>query len=45
MHSIPPVTRALIIANVVVFLAQMVTGDLFIVWFALWSFGPGFLPW
>jgi membrane associated rhomboid family serine protease len=45
VHSIPPVTRALIIANVVVFLAEMVTGDLLIPWFALYPLGPEFLPW
>lgn len=50
--SIPPVTRALIVTNGVVFLLQQVMGDQLIVWFGLWpSGGPsvfgtaGFLPW
>jgi membrane associated rhomboid family serine protease len=53
--SLPPVTRALLIANIAVFLVQAYAGDVFIVWFALWPFGtpvytgpeapPGFLPW
>jgi membrane associated rhomboid family serine protease len=53
--SLPPVTRALLIANIAVFLVQAYAGDAFIVWFALWPFGtpaytgpeapPGFLPW
>jgi membrane associated rhomboid family serine protease len=45
MFPLPPVTRALIIANVAVFLAEQMTGGLLIEWFALWPFGPGFLPW
>ena len=52
--SIPPITRALLIANVAVFLAQQFSQDTLFVWFALWplgasSFSPGmpvgFLPW
>jgi membrane associated rhomboid family serine protease len=50
MFAIPPVTRALIIANVVVFLLQQVTGTVLTEFFALWSLGapadePSFQPW
>ena len=53
----PPVTLALLISNVLVFLMQGVYGDLFVQAFALWPFGnaalsqqmgapiPGFEPW
>lgn len=50
----PPVTRALLIANIAVFLAQLATGDRLIVTFGLWPFGTpaqfdaglvGFQPW
>ena len=46
-----PVTRLLLIANVSVFLLQMVIGDQLLLWFALWpfnlpaKFGAQFLPW
>jgi membrane associated rhomboid family serine protease len=53
--SVPPVTRALLIANVAVFLVQGLAGDSLVIWFALWPFGSpaytgpeapaGFLPW
>lgn len=53
--SVPPVTRALLIANIAVFLVQAYAGDALVIWFALWPFGaplytgpeapPGFLPW
>jgi len=39
MHRSPPVTRALLVVNVAVFLLQLVTGDLLIGPFALWPFG------
>ena len=53
MHiDIPPVTRALLIANIAVFLLQMLTGNFLVVHFALWPLGPsqfsdvpGFEPW
>src|SRR5687767_13876406 len=47
MPSIPPVTRALIIANVIVYVAEIMTGELLLKWFALWPFGSnsGFMPW
>lgn len=38
-RSIPPATRALIIANVAVFGAQVLLGDWFIAAFALWPLG------
>jgi membrane associated rhomboid family serine protease len=51
-YSIPPVTRALLITNVVVFLLEQVIGEPLFIWFGLWPFGssgfggmPGFLPW
>ncbi len=44
--SLPPVTRALIIANVVVFLLQQVAPETFVEWFALWPIDhPFFHPW
>jgi membrane associated rhomboid family serine protease len=53
--SMPPVTRALLIANIAVFLLQQVADEPLLVWFALWPLGaspfsgpaapPGFLPW
>ncbi|HET6545242.1 MAG TPA: rhomboid family intramembrane serine protease [Rhodanobacteraceae bacterium] len=51
-YNMPPVTRALLIANVAIYLLQMLTGNLLIVHFALWPIGPspygdvvGFEPW
>ena len=48
----PPVTRALLLANVAIYLVQMLTGELLVVRFALWPLGaspydnvPGFEPW
>jgi membrane associated rhomboid family serine protease len=50
--DLPPVTRALLIANGAVYLLQMLTGQALIVHFALWPLGasefanvPGFQPW
>ena len=40
----PPVTQALLIGNVLVFLAQMSSGMPLIEWFALWP-GQYFQPW
>src|SRR5580700_2631228 len=50
MVAIPPVTRALIIANVAVFLLQQVAGTVLTEFFALWPIGgpadePVFQPW
>jgi membrane associated rhomboid family serine protease len=52
-YTMPPVTQAIIGANVVVFLLQSSLGDSITLWFALWplsasaAFGPevGFAPW
>ena len=53
-YLIPPATRALILTCGLVFVLQLVFGDMLIVWFALWPFGTeflgsgmrtGFLPW
>jgi membrane associated rhomboid family serine protease len=48
----PPVTQALLIANIVVFALQLLSGTLLISTFALWPFGsdqfpgaPTFRPW
>ena len=48
----PPVTQALLIANIVVFALQFLSGTLLISTFALWPFGsdqfpgaPTFRPW
>ena len=51
----PPVTKTLLIANIAVFLAQLVANELLMVWFALWPFASvsyadpafpaRFLPW
>lgn len=53
--ALPPVTLALLIANVAVFFAQAFADDSLVIWFALWPFGSpaytgpvapaGFLPW
>ncbi|MFC5487913.1 rhomboid family intramembrane serine protease [Dokdonella soli] len=50
--DLPPVTRALLFANIAIYLVQMLTGDTLIVHFALWPLGPsqfadvpGFEPW
>lgn len=39
MYRLPPVTRALLGANVAIFVLQMLTGSLLIGPFALWPFG------
>jgi membrane associated rhomboid family serine protease len=41
----PPVTQSLLIANVVVFLLQLQTGDWLERLLALWPPGAGFAPW
>jgi membrane associated rhomboid family serine protease len=47
--TLPPVTQALIVANVLVFGAQMATNNAPIIWLALWPIGadgaPGFAIW
>ena len=45
MFAVPPLTQTLIIANVVVFLAQAVAEEALVQLFALWPIGPGFAPW
>ena len=52
MNGLPPVTRALLIANVAIFIVQQLTGNLLIGPFALWPFAapefrgaPGFAIW
>ena len=52
MHGLPTVTRALLIANVAIFIVQQFTGNLLIGPFALWPFAtpefrdaPGFAIW
>lgn len=44
MFSLPPVTQALIVINVLVFLAEISLGAGFTGWLALWPIGPQFLP-
>jgi membrane associated rhomboid family serine protease len=39
-YDLPPVTRALLFANVAVYLLQQVAGNLILIWFALWPLGP-----
>src|ERR1700736_624472 len=46
VSSLPPVTRAILLANVAVFLLQQVTRDQLVALFALWPLGhPLFRPW
>src|SRR5262245_40474776 len=40
MLQIPPVTRALLIANVLIFLLQIPGGEAMMAHFALWPLGP-----
>lgn len=43
--NMPPVTQALIIVNVLVFLLELAGGNALIAPFALWPLGPEFGPW
>jgi membrane associated rhomboid family serine protease len=50
--DLPPVTRVLLVANIAVYLLQMLSGDTLIIHFALWPLGAspygdvvGFQPW
>lgn len=45
MFSLPPVTRALIVVNVVVLLGELLSGGAVTSPLALWPLGPGFMPW
>jgi membrane associated rhomboid family serine protease len=44
-RTIPPVTRAILIANVIVYLLELATSGTLIDLFALWPLGPQFHPW
>ena len=45
--NMPPATQALVIANISVYLLQLLIGNTLIFWFALWPVGDGslFAPW
>ena len=44
--ALPPATRAIIVANAIVFLLQQVAGNIMVELFALWPLGiPLFKPW
>jgi membrane associated rhomboid family serine protease len=45
MFSMPPATQALIVANILVFLAEIMLGNRFASLLALWPAGPQFIPW
>lgn len=45
MFSLPPITKALIIINVLVFFLEGMLGDAFIGSLALWPLGGQFMPW
>ena len=45
MFNLPPVTLNLIITSILIFLLENMLGDRTITAFALWPFGPQFLPW
>jgi membrane associated rhomboid family serine protease len=45
MFSLPPITQALIVTNCAVFFLDSSSGGMIGLWFALWPFGPYFLPW
>lgn len=45
MFFLPPITQALIVINVVVFLAEALLGSNITSFLALWPLGPQFLPW
>jgi len=44
--EMPPATQALLIANIGIYLLQLLTDNTLIFWFALWPIGDGlFAPW
>ncbi|HEY2399704.1 MAG TPA: rhomboid family intramembrane serine protease [Steroidobacteraceae bacterium] len=43
--SLPPITRALIVANIAVFLLEFLFGERMLALLALWPVGPLFHPW
>jgi membrane associated rhomboid family serine protease len=45
LAKVPPVTRALLLTNVGIFLLQLVFNPELEHWFALWPLGPNFEPW
>ena len=45
MFSLPPVTQALIVANIAVFVLDSLVGRAISLTFALWPIGPRFEPW
>jgi membrane associated rhomboid family serine protease len=45
LAALPPATRALLFANIAVFLLQCLLWDLMMQLFALWPIGAGFRPW
>lgn len=45
MSSLPPITRTLILANVLVFILDSAVGGSLSGWLALWPLGNGFMPW
>jgi membrane associated rhomboid family serine protease len=45
LNNLPPATRALLLANVGVFLLQLLIGPRLVEWFALWPPGTIFEPW
>jgi len=45
MFALPPATQALIITNIIVFFAESAIGNLAFETFAMWPFGPSFMPW
>ena len=45
MPSLPPITQALLLANVAAFCLQFFVGPVLLGVFALWPVGAGFMPW
>jgi membrane associated rhomboid family serine protease len=45
LFNLPPATRALLLANVAVFVVQLLLGPQLLEWFALWPPGTIFEPW
>ncbi len=45
MYPLPPVTQALIVANVAIFFLDSLAGRSLSMLFALWPIGPHFMPW
>lgn len=45
LNNLPPATRALLLANVGVFVLQLLIGPRLVEWFALWPPGTIFEPW